>query len=285
MFSSLYVAAMRHLRPSEPGWAAKGWLGEVHLHNGIVTRPWISSLSAFWPGLQATIGALPFNYMQYQEPGIPLARWRTKWMKQSCPTYVTVDRVGQPRAGLASFICTSFAQWHRHRALDLSAFWPANRRRILRCLSRTETFRLLSISKIAHEKVSDYRVDCGPVSPSRWAAKGKVYLHNGIVTCHGSPWSLPSCLDCRPIWVSYQQKRKIQGPNCLMNRRKTGALWNLDSATWLLQTSEYTAVLHAQVKCGMLQHCMGTGQRHGRSLGGCLSCLMPAVARGTHCRQ
>lgn len=59
MFSGLYVAAMRHLRPSEPGWAAKGWLGEVHLHNGIVTRPWISSLSAFWPGLQATIGELP----------------------------------------------------------------------------------------------------------------------------------------------------------------------------------------------------------------------------------
>ena len=59
MFSSLYVAAMRHLRPSEPGWAAKGWLGEVHLHNGIVTRPWISSLSAFWPGLQATIGEPP----------------------------------------------------------------------------------------------------------------------------------------------------------------------------------------------------------------------------------
>ncbi len=59
MFRSLYVAAMRHLRPNEPGWAAKGWLGEVHLHNGIVTRPWISSLSAFWPGLQATIGKFP----------------------------------------------------------------------------------------------------------------------------------------------------------------------------------------------------------------------------------
>lgn len=58
MFSALYVAAMRHLRPKEPGWAAKAWLGEVHLHNGIVTRPWISSLSAFWPGLQATIGEL-----------------------------------------------------------------------------------------------------------------------------------------------------------------------------------------------------------------------------------
>lgn len=57
MFSGLYAAAMRHLRPGEPGWAARGWLGEVHLHSGLVMRPWISSLSAFWPGLQATIGA------------------------------------------------------------------------------------------------------------------------------------------------------------------------------------------------------------------------------------
>ena len=56
MFAGLYAAAMRYLRPKEPGWAAKGWLGEVHLHSGAVMRPWISSLSAFWPGLQATIG-------------------------------------------------------------------------------------------------------------------------------------------------------------------------------------------------------------------------------------
>ena len=59
MFAGLYVAAMRYLRPKEPGWAAKGWLGEVHLHSGAVMRPWISSLSAFWPGLQATIGRSP----------------------------------------------------------------------------------------------------------------------------------------------------------------------------------------------------------------------------------
>ena len=59
MFAGLYVAAMRYLRPKEPGWAAKGWLGEVHLHSGAVMRPWISSLSAFWPGLQATIGGSP----------------------------------------------------------------------------------------------------------------------------------------------------------------------------------------------------------------------------------
>ena len=110
MFSSLYVAAMRHLRPSEPGWAAKGWLGEVHLHNGIVTRPWISSLSAFWPGLQATIGLLPFNYMQYQAPGILLARWRSEGIER-CPTYVPMDWAGQPRAGWARIPCTSASSW------------------------------------------------------------------------------------------------------------------------------------------------------------------------------
>ncbi len=57
MFSNLYAAAMRHLRPADAGWAARGWLGEVHLHSGVVMQPWISSLSAFWPGLQALIGA------------------------------------------------------------------------------------------------------------------------------------------------------------------------------------------------------------------------------------
>ena len=59
MFAQLYCAAMRHLRPANsPGWPAeRGWLGEVHMHSGAVTRPWISSLAAFWPGLQALIGA------------------------------------------------------------------------------------------------------------------------------------------------------------------------------------------------------------------------------------
>lgn len=60
MFVELYAAAMRHLRPAEPGWATRGWLGEVHLHSGVVTRPWISSLAAFWPGLQALIGVCCF---------------------------------------------------------------------------------------------------------------------------------------------------------------------------------------------------------------------------------
>jgi hypothetical protein len=59
MFAQLYGAAMRHLRPTgSPGWpAGHGWLGEVHMHSGAVMRPWISSLSAFWPGLQALVGA------------------------------------------------------------------------------------------------------------------------------------------------------------------------------------------------------------------------------------
>ncbi|CAL8470523.1 g10065 [Coccomyxa elongata] len=58
MFAEMYAAAMRHLRPEDPGWAARGWLAEVDMHTGAVTRPWISSLSAFWPGLQALIGQL-----------------------------------------------------------------------------------------------------------------------------------------------------------------------------------------------------------------------------------
>lgn len=57
MFADVYASAMARLRPADAGWAARGWLGEVHLHSGVVTRPWISSLSAFWPGLQALIGA------------------------------------------------------------------------------------------------------------------------------------------------------------------------------------------------------------------------------------
>jgi hypothetical protein len=41
----------------------QGWLGEVHLHSGVVMRPWVSSLAAFWPGLQALIGKiLVFHY-------------------------------------------------------------------------------------------------------------------------------------------------------------------------------------------------------------------------------
>lgn len=48
MFTEAYVAAMKHLRrPELP------WLGEADMHVGEpAPAPWISSLSAFWPGMQ-----------------------------------------------------------------------------------------------------------------------------------------------------------------------------------------------------------------------------------------
>ena len=48
MFTTTYVAAMRHLRrPDSP------WLGDADMHVGEANaQPWISSLSAFWPGMQ-----------------------------------------------------------------------------------------------------------------------------------------------------------------------------------------------------------------------------------------
>eukprot|EP00873_Tetraselmis_striata_P000992 jgi/Tetstr1/421256/TSEL_012260.t1 len=56
MFAELYTAAMVHLRPA--GIDAKGWLLDVHMDTGKLTRPWVSSLGAFWPGMQAMIGQM-----------------------------------------------------------------------------------------------------------------------------------------------------------------------------------------------------------------------------------
>ena len=36
--------------------ARHGWLVDVHMGTGRLTRIWISSLAAFWPGMQALIG-------------------------------------------------------------------------------------------------------------------------------------------------------------------------------------------------------------------------------------
>ena len=61
-FVKLYASCMRYLYMVHQGGilppdAVKGpWLGEVHIHEGKVTRPWISSLAAFWPGMQALAG-------------------------------------------------------------------------------------------------------------------------------------------------------------------------------------------------------------------------------------
>ena len=61
-FCEAYAAVMRHLRPSEqapPGFPKPyRFLREV----GAPGEPhgrWVSSLSAFWPGLQALVGARP----------------------------------------------------------------------------------------------------------------------------------------------------------------------------------------------------------------------------------
>ena len=36
--------------------AKYGWLVDVHMVSGRLSRIWISSLAAFWPGMQALIG-------------------------------------------------------------------------------------------------------------------------------------------------------------------------------------------------------------------------------------
>lgn len=57
MFTELYVAAMRHMRL--PGaWAEAGWLADVSMDNARLARPWVSSLGAFWPGMQVLAGRL-----------------------------------------------------------------------------------------------------------------------------------------------------------------------------------------------------------------------------------
>ena len=35
-----------------------GWLVDVHMVSGRLSRIWISSLAAFWPGMQALIGEI-----------------------------------------------------------------------------------------------------------------------------------------------------------------------------------------------------------------------------------
>lgn len=48
MFTDAYVAAMAALRPQD-----SPWLGDADMTVGEANpRPWISSLSAFWPGMQ-----------------------------------------------------------------------------------------------------------------------------------------------------------------------------------------------------------------------------------------
>ena len=57
MFAEAYVAAMYRMRLGGE-FARFGWLVDVHIDTGAVSRIFVSSLSAFWPGMQALAGAL-----------------------------------------------------------------------------------------------------------------------------------------------------------------------------------------------------------------------------------
>lgn len=62
MFAKLYTSAMYGLRlVLTPGAPADSptpppWLADAHMQTGVLTHTWISSLSAFWPGLQVLAG-------------------------------------------------------------------------------------------------------------------------------------------------------------------------------------------------------------------------------------
>ena len=62
MFTELYTSAMYgltlRLHPGSPADSPSPppWLADADMQTGKLAQPWISSLSAFWPGLQALAG-------------------------------------------------------------------------------------------------------------------------------------------------------------------------------------------------------------------------------------
>ncbi|KAK9821875.1 hypothetical protein WJX74_008265 [Apatococcus lobatus] len=68
MFVEVYAAAMQRLQLAGR-WASTGWLADMHIGTGQLLHPWISSLSAFWPGLQVLAGQVD-----------DAARMHTSWM-------------------------------------------------------------------------------------------------------------------------------------------------------------------------------------------------------------
>ena len=62
MFAKLYTSAMHgltlRLTPDAPADspAPPPWLADANMQTGKLAHSWISSLSAFWPGLQALAG-------------------------------------------------------------------------------------------------------------------------------------------------------------------------------------------------------------------------------------
>lgn len=55
MFYTSYSAAKHRMRLAGT-YAKMGWLVDVHIHSGTLSKVFISSLSAFWPGMQALAG-------------------------------------------------------------------------------------------------------------------------------------------------------------------------------------------------------------------------------------
>ncbi|KAK9786898.1 hypothetical protein WJX73_010844 [Symbiochloris irregularis] len=85
MFVEAYVAAMRHLRP-----IGSPWLGEADMRAGLPSpRAWVSSLSAFWPGMQALVG-------QTEDAAPLFGNWTAVWRRwQGLPELF--DMAGQQR--------------------------------------------------------------------------------------------------------------------------------------------------------------------------------------------
>jgi len=57
MFVELYLAVMHHQKTPELVGGYR-WLADVHSDEGFVVGPWLSSLSAFWPGMQVLAGQI-----------------------------------------------------------------------------------------------------------------------------------------------------------------------------------------------------------------------------------
>jgi len=57
MFMDLYMSVMKYLQVHDVvGPAGASFLVDVHMDNGRLVRPWVSSLGAFWPAMQVLAG-------------------------------------------------------------------------------------------------------------------------------------------------------------------------------------------------------------------------------------
>lgn len=67
MFAEAYASAMGAMQLVGE-YSQLGWLVDVHAGTGRISRVWISSLAAFWPGMQALIG----GFKSYTRDGFQL---------------------------------------------------------------------------------------------------------------------------------------------------------------------------------------------------------------------